>query len=273
MILRKHARFYVAALLLFFAQVLPVSYVSAACGTNPDQQTCSNNYGVSESFFGSGGELDASSTNYRAKQSAGELTVGNTKGTAYQAQAGFNTDRTEWVEIHVQDTAVNMGVLSTSHPNVGTAQFYVKSYLSSGYVVQTWGGPPKNGAHSFATPSTPTASAAGTEQFGINLAANTGITGAVDGAGASMPNFGAVPTQDPDSTFSFGEANDGSVGGASQVYDTANAFKYTDGDIIAFSTSSSGYTHYTISYLFNISAITPGGTYTMNQSLVATATY
>lgn len=258
--------------------------VFAQCATNPDQQACSGNqYGVSETFFGTGGrdycrppEPGAPAPDpgkLCAKTSVGELTAGNTKGNLFQAQAGFNTDRTPWVEISVVDTAVDAGVLSASHPNVGTARFYVKSYLSSGYVVQTWGGPPKNGARSLATPSTPTASAPGTEQFGINLAANTGITGAVDGTGAAMPNFGAAPTQDPDATFSFGVANDGTAGGASQVYNTPNSFKYTDGDIIAFSNSSSGYTNYTISYLFNITPITPGGTYIMNQSLVATATF
>lgn len=256
------------------AMAIPTAVSAASCSGNPDQQSCSSNYGVSETFFGSGGQLEACSVGqYCAKTSLGELTAGNTKGTAYQAQAGFNTNRTEWIESAVQDDTVNIGTLSSSRPNVGTARFYVKSYLSSGYVVQTWGGPPKNGLRALATSSTPTASSPGTEQFGINLVANTGITGAVDGTGAAKPNFGAVPTQDPDSSFSFGKANDGGVGGANQVYNSANNFKYTDGDIIAFSASSSGFTNYTISYLFNINAVTPGGTYTMNQSIVATATF
>lgn len=54
-------------------------------------QSSSTNYKVEESFFGTGGELDASSTNYRAKQAAGETAVGNTASTNFQAQAGFNT--------------------------------------------------------------------------------------------------------------------------------------------------------------------------------------
>lgn len=254
--------------------VAGLSQASAtSCATNPDQQTCSNNYGVSESFFGTGG-VDTCPTQganaYCAKQSAGELTVGNVKGTAYQAQAGFNTDRLPYIEIVAQTPSVDVGVLSTSHPNVGTSQFYVKSYLSSGYVVQTWGAPPTYASHTFNTSSTPVASSVGTEQFGINLAANN-VAGAVDGTGAVTPNFGATPSQDPDSSFSFGYVYHDV--GSNQVYDTANSFKYTNGDIIAASNSSSGYTHYTISYLFNISAITPAGTYIMNQSLVATATF
>jgi hypothetical protein len=57
------------------------------------QQSSSSSYQVNEVFFGTGGELNACSGSYCSKQSAGELTVGNTKGTAFQAQAGFNTDR------------------------------------------------------------------------------------------------------------------------------------------------------------------------------------
>ncbi len=79
---------------------------AASCATNPDQQSCSSTYGVSESFFGSGG-VDTCPTiggnEYCAKQSAGELTVGNTKGGQYQAQAGFNTDRTPYIETHYDE--------------------------------------------------------------------------------------------------------------------------------------------------------------------------
>lgn len=266
--MRQVTRYRRSVLILLFCGI---------CFTAPAyaQQSSSSSYQVNEVFFGSGGELEAcSGSQYCAKQSAGELTVGNTKGTAYQAQAGFNTDRTPWVEIAVQTPTVNVGVLSTSHPNVGTAEFFVKAYLSSGYVVQTAGAAPTYASHTFASPSSPVASSPGTEQFGINLVANTGITGAVDGSGASMPNFGTNPVQHtdagfPSDPFGFGAA----YNSGSQVYNTANQFKYTDGDIIASSLSSSGYTYYTISYLFNMSPVTPGGTYTMYQSLVATATF
>jgi hypothetical protein len=271
--MKKHVRVLLLALAVTGIFGFSGNTVYAACATNPNLQSCSTGlYGVSETFFGTGG-IDTCPTigtnSYCAKQSAGELTVGLTKGTLYQAQAGFNTDRTPWIEISVPTTTVDVGVLSTSHANVGTAQFYVKSYLSHGYVVQTWGGPPKYGSHSLATSSTPVASSSGTEQFGINLTANT-VVGAMNGTTPS-DNFGADPVQDPDSSFGFGEVS--SNVGSNEVYDTADNFKYTDGDIIALSTKSSGYTHYTISYLFNITPVTPAGTYVMNQSLVATATF
>jgi len=90
--------------------------------------------------------------------------------------------------------------------------------------------------------------------LGMNLAANTSPT-----------TFGAVPVQIPDSTFSFGVATSN--------YNTANQYMYVNGDTIASSPKSSGETDYTISYILNITNITPGGTYTMNQAIVATSTF
>jgi hypothetical protein len=102
--------------------------------------------------------------------------------------------------------------------------------------------------------TTPTISSVGTEQFGINLVANTAPT-----------TFGANPSQAPDASFSFGQAAAG--------YDTPNYFKYVTGDTIAYSNKSSGETDYTISYLFNVSNATPGGQYTLHHVLVATSTF
>ena len=223
------------------------------------QQSSSSNFRVNEVFFGSGGELKACSGSYCSKQSAGELTVGNTSSSSYQAQAGFNTNREPWIGMQVLTPAVNANdVLSPSAARYATSQFRVSAYLSSGYVVQSWGnGGMRNGSRLLTNLTTPSASAVGTEQFGMNLVANTAPT-----------TLGANPVQSPDyasQPFGFGEAAAG--------YSTTNMYKYVDGDIIARSTKSTTYTDYTISYLFNITPITAGGTYTMNQSLVATATF
>ena len=64
-----------------------------------------------------------------------------------------------------------------------------------------------------------------------------------------------------------------SFGQVAANYDTPNVFMYAKGDEIAYSNASSSDTTFTISYMFNISNVTPGGTYTMNHVLVATATY
>jgi hypothetical protein len=217
-------------------------------------QSSSPNYQVNEVFFGSGGELNACSSNYCSKQAAGETVVGNTASTNFQAQGGFNTDRTPYIEIDVNNTNINLGTLTPTNTATATATFSVKAYLASGYTVVNASGPPTNGSYVMHTPSSPTTSSAGTEQFGINLAANTLPT-----------TFGLGPQQVPSSAFAFGRV--------ASNYSTPNNYMYAQGDEIAYSLSSTSYTTYTISYIFNISHITPGGTYTFNHVLVATGTY
>lgn len=248
---------------LFALLTIAPRALGAVCATNPDQQTCSSTYGVSESFFGTGGELEAcstGSTGYCSKQSAGELTVGNTSSTNYQAQTGFNTDRTPWISAAVVTPEVDLGVLDTGATKAGTAQFKVSAYLTNGYVVQLYGTPPSNGGHALSAMSGGTSSI-GAEQFGLNLTANNVAT-------ASPSAFGANPVQDPDypsQPFGFGQISAG--------YNTTNSFKFNSGDVIAESAKSSSYTVFTIAYIANISAVTPGGTYTGYNSIVATGTY
>lgn len=221
------------------------------------QQSSSTNYQVNEVYFGTGGELEACSTAYCSKQSAGEMGVGNTSSANYQAQGGFNTDREPYIAFLVTGGSTDLGVLSTLAPSTATATFSVKTYLSSGYVVQTVSDPPTNtlpGSPMLNALATPTASSPGTEQFGINLVANT-----------SPVSFGANPIQVPDNTFSFGSAASG--------YNTQNLYKYVKGDSIAQSTKSSGETDFTISYLYNISNVTPAGEYRFDHDLVVTSTY
>lgn len=221
------------------------------------QQSQSTNYQVNEVFFGTGGELESCSTMYCSRQSAGEMGVGNTSSTNYSAQGGFNTDRDPFIAFIVTGGTTDLGVLTTASAATATATFSVKTYMSSGYVVQTVSDPPTNtlpNSPMLNALATPTASSPGTEQFGINLVANTSPT-----------SFGANPIQVPDNTFSFGTVASG--------YNTANLFKYVKGDTIAQSTRSTGETDYTISYLYNISNVTPAGEYRLVHDLVATATY
>lgn len=216
--------------------------------------SASTNFQVNETFFGSGGELNACSTSYCSKQSAGEITVGNTASTNFQSQGGFNTDRTPYIEFSTTPTNIDLGQLSTTSAKTATATFTVKAYLSHGYEVITASDPPTGGSHIMSPLTTPTSSAVGTEQFGINLTANTSPT-----------TVGANPIYSPSTTFSFGQAT--------ADYNSPNLYKYAKGDIIAESTLSSSDTTFTISYLFNISNVTPAGEYNMQHVLVASATY
>lgn len=79
------ARILSAGLAVIVVAVCPLAFAA---------QSNSTHYSVDEVYFGTGGELNACSTNYCSKQSAGETGVGATSSTNYKSQAGFNTDRT-----------------------------------------------------------------------------------------------------------------------------------------------------------------------------------
>lgn len=221
----------------------------------------SAHYGVDRVFFGSGGELNACSGNYCSKQTAGEIAAGNIAGSAFRANAGFNVEREPYLAFSVAGSSTDLGYLSKFSTGTTQATFAVKTYLASGYVVQLASDPPTNTAptgHMLSALATPTASAVGSEQFGINLRQNT------LGCGAPA-NFGADPVQVPDNTFSFGTVAAG--------YNTCGLFKYIKGDTIASSNRSTGETDYTMSFIYNISDLTPDGEYVFKGTLVATSTF
>lgn len=221
------------------------------------QSSSSTNYKVDQTFFGSGGELNACSsgaTGYCSKQTAGELGIGNTSSASYQAYAGFNTTDEPFLEFVVTGSNIDLGYLDTSTAKTTTGTFYVRAWQANGYVVRTESDPPKSGNFTLPGLTSPTASSPGTEQFGINLVANT-----------SPSSFGSDPVQLPDNTFSFGIASTG--------YDTPNVYKYVKGDAVAESPRSTSITQYTISYLFNIDDATPAGQFTFKHNLVATGSY
>ncbi len=214
----------------------------------------STNYQVPEYNFGVGAENELTSPSYRGQASAGALGVGNIGSTNYSSIAGSLTPREEYLEMIVNATTINLGTLSTGAASTGTGTFYVRAYTSSGYYVQTISPTPTNGGVSLAPMTSAAASSPGTEQFGINLVANT-----------SPATFGANPVPAPDSTFAYGAAATG--------YNTTNQFKYNIGDTIATAPKGIGETDYTISYLANISAVSAGGEYTVAHILVVVATY
>lgn len=218
------------------------------------QTYSSPSYKVDQTFVGAGGELDSSSANYSARSAVGELGVGGYESASYFAQAGFNTTDLPFIEFVVTADTIDLGLLDTATTATANGTFQVRAWQSGGYAVTTAADPPKNAGYTMATPAVPTASVVGTEQFGMNLVANT-----------SPVSFGAAPQQLPDSTFSFGQVT--------ANYGTANLYKYTKGDTIAYSAQSTSITVYTLSYIFNISPVTAGGEYNFNHVIVATGTY
>ena len=238
---------YIVSPLLLLGVVFLLGGIAAA-------QSASPGYRVDEVFFGSGGELEACSESgeYCARQSAGELAVGSTSSGAYSAQVGFNSTDEPLLEVAVNGM-VNFGVLEFDQTRSGSANVQVRTYLASGYTMVINGASPTNGGHALATPAVPTASQTGTEQFGLNLRANT------------TPVVGADPVQVPDDTFSFGVP--------SASYNIPNYFMYQSGDTVAYSNRSSGQTSYTLSMIANSSELTPGGIYATTLNVVVTATF
>lgn len=222
----------------------------------------SSSYSVDQVFFGSGSQTSCSGS-YCARQTAGDTAVGDTSGSAFKAVAGANTDREPYIAFSTSGGNTDLGILSTAGTATATANFAVKTYLASGYTVVLASDPPKTTgdySHTFSTPSSAVAAATpGTaEQFGINLVANTTACGA-------PANFGANAVQVPDNNFSYGTVAPG--------YNSCGLFKYAKGDTIAGSNSSSGETDYTISFIYNITNVTPDGQYVFNGDLVAISTY
>jgi len=221
--------------------------------------TSSTHYEVYQTFFGTGSSGSGtnpytSSPSFESQDSVGDLGIGNTTSADFGAYAGFNTSDSPYIQMVVTGANLNLGVLSTSSTAVANATFYVRTWVAHGYNVVTYGAPPTNGSYSMAVPApgTNAVNAPNSEQFGMNLEANTTPT-----------SFGAPPNE----VFAY------SYGAALAPYSTINHYAYNNGDSICDSTQSTGSTIYTLSYIFNIAAYTYGGQYTFNQTLVATGTY
>lgn len=204
-----------------------------------------------ESSVGSDSTLDSSSNNYQVMNATGDLVVGDSSSSNYNISAGSVTTNDPTLSFIINSGAASFGSFSTANPTVTTTNFSVINYTSWGYVVQIVGEPPTDGAHTIAAMDETESSIAGTEQFGINLVANT-----------TPSNFGANPNN---GNFGFGVA--------ATNYNISDKFRYVSGETIAMAPKSSGKTDYTISYLVNVNSLTPGGQYTSDQTIIVTGTY
>lgn len=244
----KKRKIILSTVLLASVSILIVGRVYA-------QPYSSSNYSLEEARFGTGGELDTGSSSFQAQASIGNIGVGDVSSTNYRAVAGSITPSEEYLEFVVTQATIDLGVLSTGSTAYGSGTFYVRSYVATGYTVITASQPPDNGSGDTLAPMASAASPSpGTEQFGINLVANT-----------SPASFGSNPAPQPSGAFAYGAAASG--------YDTANNYKYVVGDTVATSPKGIGQTNYTVSYIANIAPLTEAGLYTMDHVLVATPTF
>jgi hypothetical protein len=211
----------------------------------------SNNYRFDETDLGGGGLNQASSANYGSVLSVGDNAIANSASASFQFDAGSQQSPDPALAFIVTNGNATFGSFSATAAATATTSFTVSNYTSYGYIVQITGSPPKNGGHNITPMASTDTSHTGTEQFGINLVANT-----------SPSSVGANPVQGM-----FG------VGIAENNYDIPNNYRYVSGEIIASAPKSSGVTAYTISYLVNVDHLTPGGQYVSNQSIIVVGTY
>jgi hypothetical protein len=212
----------------------------------------SSNYLFQETSLGGTGLFNSQSANYQTAGTAGGiLGLGNSASSNFQVNAGNITTNDPALAFSVDNYNVSFGNFSAGTAATATTTFQVVDYTSYGYVVLVTGNPPSNGAHSLPGMATTAPSQAGTEQFGLNLVANT-----------SPISFGANPDH---GQFGFGSATSN--------YGTPNNYRYVNGETIASSPKSSGQTIYTISYIVNVNSLTIGGAYNGNQTLICIGTY
>jgi hypothetical protein len=233
------------------AEFILLSFIGVVASTMMADALQSPNYQFNETSLGGIGSLKSQSANFQAASSGGILGINSAEAATMKFDNGHATTNDPGLAFAVSGAATNFGSFSPTTASVATSTFEVANYTSYGYIVQIIGTPPKNGTHTIGAMASAGPSQAGTEQFGINLVANTSPT-----------SVGANPDQ---GQFGFGTA--------SSNYGTSNNYRFVSGDIIASAPKSSGTTIYTISYLINVSSITQGGEYTADQTIVCTATF
>lgn len=226
----------------------------SVCGAATDvsaETLQSPHYQFDESVLGGGGLVQSNSANYQAGETIGETAAGDSASTNFQFSASNKTTPDPTLSFAVNNPNANFGSFTPSGASTATSTFSVANYTSYGYAVQVLGNPPSNGGHTIPAMATTGSSLPGTEQFGMNLVANT-----------SPASLGANPDH---GQFGFGSA--------APNYATSNQYRFVSGETIATSPKSSGVTNYTISYIVNVSSLTQGGQYSSNQVIICTGTF
>lgn len=242
----RNRRLWGLGVLVLFLALIPLG-LNYGASTVLAIDSSSRNYQVTEWEFGSGATIDGCSGSY-----CSQATIGDQGAASSGTSPQFGTVKTDepLLEVIIEPGESNLGTLSTERTATKTTSVKVRNNYDGGYSLQMVGDPPKLKNHTLATPSTPTASIMGQEQFAINLVANT------------APSVGAAPIQ-----VALQDGQQSIFGEPTETYKTPNRFMYQSGDIIAKSVTEKGRTDYTISMIVNISSSTPAGKYTGDFSL------
>lgn len=143
----------------------------------------------------------------------------------------------------------DMGQLNTSSTLTAKSEMAVGTNASGGFVIYAIGTPPAAATNVINSPSTPVESRPGTNQFGINLVENPQL-----GVGSDPEGIWANALPSPD-------------------YAQPDKFKYTSGDVVAYSPNVSLMKKFTVSYILNTSPSLRAGVYTTTINFVASGRF
>ncbi len=143
---------------------------------------------------------------------------------------------------------IDLGELSSSQAKKASTEFLVATNATFGYSITMSGTTLTSGNNTISALAIPTGSAPGSNQFGINLRAN------------SNPSIGADPVGP-------------GTGNISGDYNSPNLFKFITGDIITTSPGSTDNRKYTVSFLTNISPSQQPGYYATTLSFICLANF
>lgn len=148
-------------------------------------------------------------------------------------------------EIYYRD----MGELDPQSTLTAQSQMAVGTNASAGFVIVAEGGLPSAGTNVINSPAEPSLSQKGTNQFGINLVAN------------SKPSVG----NNPEGNWTNAVVATG--------YDQPNLYKYQTGDVVAYSPNVSLMRKFTVSYILNSSPNLKPGVYSTTINFIATGRF
>lgn len=143
----------------------------------------------------------------------------------------------------------DMGVLEPESTLVARSQMAVGTNATAGFAITANGGSLAAGTNVINSLENPTASIPGTNQFGINLVAN------------SEPAIGNDPEGDWANAL------------PSPDYGEANKYKYVSGDVVASSPNVSLMKKFTVSYIVNASPQLRAGVYSTTINFIASGRF
>lgn len=143
----------------------------------------------------------------------------------------------------------DMGQLDARSTLTARSQMAVGTNASGGFAITANGAQPSAGTSVIESPATPTKSTPGTDQFGLNLVANTAPAVGDDPEG-DWAN--AVPASD---------------------YSIPDQYKFVSGDVVAFSPNVSLMKKFTVSYIMNSRPELRAGVYTTTITYIASGRF